>query len=712
MSTTDIEAPPSAETNEDPQALVKYWLDQIAFSERKRKPFITRGRQIVKRYKNKRTLPVTGIPLAQRRMNVLWSNVQTQKPVLFNQVPNANVSRRNPASKDPVGRMAAIVLQNCLQNSLGMEDFAHVINQVVEDRLLPGSGTAMVEYVPTIEKDEIGWQAAETRYIHWEDTITNMARTPQEVWFWGYATYLTRDEVRDQVLKDGGDKQTAQKISQEIALDHKEDKSSSSEAMSKAVVWVIWDSKSKRVLHIATGYTEAPIGVLEPPVDFDGFYPAPRPLVATTSTDSTVPTPDFDQYVDQADEIDMLTQRIGLLAKACRLRGFYPADMDSIKTLMENTGDNDLVPVSNWAMFSERGGAQNVIGYLPIKDIAACLQECISARNDAIEIMYQITGISDIMRGDTEAQETATAQQLKANFGGSRVRESQKDVQRFIRDLLRRKAEVICEHFQLKTIQAMAGVNLLTDQQKQQTLEIIQKLQGYQQQVAQAQQQGMQPPPPPGLPQPPPSVLEALKEPTWEQVMAVLQNEKTRGFVIDVETDSTIEPDQQAQQQRVTEFVTAVVSFLEAAAQIVPVMPQATPMLGEVLGWASRQFKVGDTIQTAIDEFVDDAKKAAAAPKPPSPQDQKAQADVAVAQTGVKTAVIKANAEQTKAQLSVTQAALEHRAAAQEMTQEQQQSAQEHQQNMIEGAQKAALAERQHQQAMEQARQKPNVGAQ
>lgn len=703
MSEIETGAPPTPETNEDPTKLVRYWLDQISFSERKKKPFITRGRQIIKRYKNRRTLPTTGIPLAQRRMNVLWSNVQTLKPVLFNQVPNANVSRRNQV-KDPVGRTAAIVLQNVLQNSLGMEDFNHVMKQAVEDRLLPGMGTAMVEYMPQIEADEIGWQAAETRYIHWEDTITNVARVPQEVWFWAYASYLTREEVGELVVKSGGKKKEADAISQEIVLDHKEDKSAS-ESQSKAVIWTIWDKNSKRVLHIATGYPKAPLGVLPPPVAFDGFFPAPRPLVATTSTDSTQPTPDFDQYADQADEIDMLTQRIGMLAKALRLRGFYPADMDSIKELLQNTGDNDLVPVSNWAMFQERGGAENVIGWVPIKDVAACLQQCISARQEAISIMYQVTGISDIMRGDTEASETATAQQLKANFGGTRIRESQKDVQRFIRDLLRLKAEVICEHFSLETIQVMAGIQLLTDQQKQQTQQILQAQQQWQQQAQQAQAQGMQPPPPPGFPQPPPEVLEALKEPTWEQVMGVLKNEKLRGFIIDVETDSTIEPDQQAQQQRVTEFVTAVVSFLEAAAQIVPVMPQATPMLGEVLSWASRQFKVGDTIETAIDEFVDQVKKLGEQPKPPSPQDQKAQADVVVAKIGVQTAQVKAGAEQQKANTSLVQTQIEHRAATEKLAQEQQASAQEHQQSMQLGA-------AQHEQAMEQVKQQPNGGAQ
>src|SRR3954469_8927017 len=95
-----------------PEQIAKFWLDNIASAEKKRKPFIARGKQIIRRFKNKRTLTTLGVPIANRRMNVLWSNVQTQKPVLFSQMPKANVSRRNK-TKDPLGRAASIVLQNC-----------------------------------------------------------------------------------------------------------------------------------------------------------------------------------------------------------------------------------------------------------------------------------------------------------------------------------------------------------------------------------------------------------------------------------------------------------------------------------------------------------------------------------------------------------------------------------------------------------------------
>ncbi len=391
---------------------------------------------------------------------------------------------------------------------------------------------------------------------------------------------------------------------------------------------------------------------------------------ATTSNDSTLPTPDFDQYCDQADEIDLLTQRIGMLVKSLRLRGIYPADMEAVKALME-AGDQDLIPYDQWQMISERGGLDKLVLWFPVETIAATLVQCYNAREQAIQVMYQITGISDIIRGATDAAETATAQQLKAQFGGIRSRESQKDVQRLIRDLLRKKAEVISEHFTLEVIQAMSGVKLLTQQQKQTLMQYQQYMAQYQQTAQAAQQQGMQPPPPPSIPQPPPEMIEAMKEPTWEEVMGLLRNEKLRGFVVDVETDSTVEPDQQAQQAAAVQFVTAVTQFVTAWAPVLPMMPQAAPLAGEMLAWATRQWKGADTFEEEIDEFVEQLTKMSEAPKPPDPAQQaeqmkaqteqmKGQTTLQAAQMDQQTEGIRAQAEQGKAKAELVGTLLEH----------------------------------------------------
>lgn len=662
-----------------PRQIADYYLDAIQSAEKRRKPFIARGKQIIKRYKNKRTLTTLGVPIANRRMNVLWSNVQTMKPVLYALPPKANVSRRNK-TKDPVGRVASIVLQNCLQNSLGMEDFSYVMGQVVEDRLLPGAGLAMVEYVPQVEADKVGFQAAETRYLNWQDWVTNPARTWQEVWLFGYKAYLTRKECRDLVLRSSGDQALADDVYKNITLDHREDGKDPDKpgiagvteiGPAKATVWCIWDKNEKQVIQVSPGYGEAPLAILPPPVNFDGFFPIPRPYQSSTSNDSVLPVPDFEQYVDQADEIDLLTQRIATLTQALRLRGLYPADMDSLKQLTE-AGDADMIPYDQWQLIAERGGAEALVIWFPIEAIAKTLVACIQARDKALDIMRQIIGISDIQRGVTDPQETKGAQELKAQYGNIRTKNDQRDVQRFIKNVLQLKAEVICEHFELKNIKDMSGMKLLSEQEKvmvkqalamwQQFNQVMQQYQQAAQQAQQAAQQGQpvalpQPPQQPTVPQPSEEMEEALEEPSWEQVMAVLKNEKLRGFVVDVETDSTIEPDQQAQQQAAAQYVAAVAEFLTAALPIMQAEPDSVDFLGELMSWTTRQWKGADTIEGAVDEFIDKMKKKVeqAKEQPPQPSPE------------VQTAQIKAGAEATKAQAAIQQTQLQAQSDQQEL---------------------------------------------
>jgi hypothetical protein len=65
--------------------------------------------------------------------------------------------------------------------------------------------------------------------------------------------------------------------------------------------------------------------------------------------------------------------------------------------------------------------------------------------------------------------------------------------------------------------------------------------------------------------------------PTIEKVMALLREQRLRPFVLDIETDSTIAPDENAQKQRATEFVTAVGGFMKEALPLVQTVPQAAP---------------------------------------------------------------------------------------------------------------------------------------
>jgi hypothetical protein len=110
--------------------------------------------------------------------------------------------------------------------------------------------------------------------------------------------------------------------------------------------------------------------------------------------------------------------------------------------------------------------------------------------------------------------------------------------------------------------------------------------------------------------------------------MGLLRDERIRPFVLDIETDSTIAPDENAQKQRATEFITAVGGFMNQAFPLVQAMPQAAPIAADMLKFVAGQFRVGREMQGKIEEFADQMAQMAGQQKGPSPEQQKAQAEV------------------------------------------------------------------------------------
>jgi hypothetical protein len=140
-------------------------------------------------------------------------------------------------------------------------------------------------------------------------------------------------------------------------------------------------------------------------------------------------------------------------------------------------GDNNaLIPVDKWMAFSEKGGLKGSIDLLPLDTLANALLQCYRAREDIKGQIYEITGIADIIRGTSFASETATAQQIKGQYAGLRLRAMQEDVAMFAAELIRLKAQVMCMHYQPETILAYAAANQMTPADQQlipQALELL-----------------------------------------------------------------------------------------------------------------------------------------------------------------------------------------------------------------------------------------------
>lgn len=600
---------------------VKYWLEQIEGAQKDHHTWYERGKAVLERYLDKKAVDAA----ASHKMNVLWSNVETIKPALYAKDPNPKVSRRF-RDKDPVGRWAATVLERAASFGFDAYDRGYAIRNAVADYLLPGRGQIWISYRPSIAKEgeteTLEWERVDWRHLNWKDFLHNPARTWDEVWWVAKAEYLSKDEC----LAQGIPKKIIDQMSFAEKKDGEEDKGTN--RVKKAKVWEIWCEPKNSVHFVSKGCPVALKPAAPPGLKLENFFPCPRPLTTTCTTESIIPTPDFVQYQNQADEIDRLTQKINLLTKALRVVGVYDAEQDALGKILENTNENQMIPCENWAVLSQQKGIEGSTSFLPMKDIIATLQECYNARDQAKAVMYEITGISDIVRGASDPNETLGAQQIKTQWGALRIRDRQAEVQRFVRDGIRIEAEIISEAFQLDTLKTMSNAPLLMAQEKQQ-LQQKQQLQAKAQEFAQANpeaaQAALQAQPQLGQLMQPLSLdeLQRLREPTWEEVYGLLQDQKLRSFRIDIETDSTIHADETEEKAARTEFTAGFTSLLTTWGPMVMQYPKLAPLMGEVMMFNVRAFKAADTLEAAIEEFVDGLSQQALLPQPPAPEDPK-----------------------------------------------------------------------------------------
>jgi hypothetical protein len=579
----------------------KYWRE-IERYEKAMSTWKEQGEEIVKLYLDEDREITSKV----RKFALLWSNVETLKPAVYAKTPNVVCSRRFK-DRDPVGRVAAEILERCANTTLDLYHADEVFKHVRDDRLLPGRGQAWVRYeakfntVPAKgEEGQEGYEASYDKlagekacidYVHWSDFGHNVAKTWADVWLVWRRVYKDKDEVTQRFGKD---------IAGKLAYTAKPSEEKTEGAAPRAVIYELWDKRANRTIWMAKEQTDFLEDPSPPPLNFHDFFPCPEPCYASKTSKSLIPTPDYRYYRDQAKEINDLTQKIDSLTGWLILKGFVPSGPsseggDAVNKLVETlesqlNNSTVLIPVESWAGFTEKGGASKLIDWLPLDKVLQALKGAIEAREQLIQDVYQITGISDILRGQSDPNETLGAQELKAQNGSRRVRNAKDEIARFCRDVAALVCEVIAEQFQPSTIEAMSGAKYVPA-----------------------------PPVQPGMPGMAPQAMMAQPAPQAGQVpgeqspsgitfgddvLALLRNDRLRGFRIDIETDSTIQPDEDAEKQRRIEFLDAVGGFLEKGAAILPVMPELAPMASEMLMFTARGFRAGRNLEDVIEKSL------------------------------------------------------------------------------------------------------------
>jgi hypothetical protein len=603
-----------ADAGKPPVGTVRLWLDAIDLADKREEAWRKKADEVTERYRDEKERK-------GYRFNILHTNVSTLAPALYNSTPQPDVRRRF-RDADPVGKAGAQMLERGLSFSVDAYDFDGVMQAVVHDSLLVGRGVPRVRYVPVFSpqaaeasqpsqkpQEEVAWEKAECELVDWKDFRVGPGRRWDEVPWVAFRHRLTREQAVStfgsiagalelDFIMDGAEKQDAREVA---------------DTFKRLTVWEIWDKERREIVFIAPCYKDGPLKTEKDTLGLESFFPCPRPLYDVDDPNSLTPLVPYSFYQDQAEELDRLTARITALVKVIKWRGISASDQATLTRLGE-ARDGDLVPVENYHEILANGGFDKSVWLWPIETAVKVLEQLYIARDQVKQVIFEITGVADIMRGQTDPNETLGAQQLKTQWGSLRLQKRQKEVQRLARDLMRMKAEIMAEKFSPQTLMMMTGVQLPTQAQKQQAQQMLAQLQ------QQAQMGGQ-------APQVPPEIEQVLKTPSLEEVMQLIKTDATRGYRIDIETDSTIQADQMQAQKNMGEFVQGTTGFMQAFGEAVLNGQVPPDVVVDLYTGFARNFKLGKQAEDALDRWAEMAQQASQQPKPPTPEEVKMQAE-------------------------------------------------------------------------------------
>lgn len=610
------------------ESLYKYWMKEIQDALKREKKYRKNGQDCVNLYEAKTP---ENTPFA-----ILYSNTETLLPAVYNQTPIPIVQRRYKDA-DPNGKAVAETSTRILKFLVDTEDkdydaFDDLMQATVLDGLITNRGVTRFRYVAHEGSD---YECVYGESVRWDKFIHGYARTWKKVPWVGFEWDMSKDELKKNFPK-------ANLADLRLFSDANTDEDDSTKAedrdelagVKSYKVYEIWDKVTEKLIFLSAVSPDAPLKMVDDPLGLPSFFPVPRPLNFTRKVTTLIPTPLYTHYMAQAAELNELTRRLKAIIKAIKFRGAYNSAVEGIEKMLQ-ADDNEMVPVENVQSMPDGTAMDKLFWTVPTNELAQTAQALYNQREQCKQVIYEITGISDILRGASLASETATAQNIKNQWGTLRLKRMQKEVQRYCREALTIMLEIAAQKFEIPTMRQMTGLQYFSAEEKQRVGAAIQQ----QQQMVQ-----MQPPPQPGqppVPPPPPippEVQAMMQAPTWEEITAIMRNEVALHYKVDIETNSTIDAEAAQDKQDISELLNALSQFLNGVAPLVEQGVLPVEVAKSMLLVVSRRFNFGSQLEDALNQMK--------APEPKA--DPAAEAKTAAVQAQAKVDEQKAQTELRK----------------------------------------------------------------
>jgi hypothetical protein len=580
----------------------KYWCDELKASKDDRQQFIEIANRSIKVYKREHKLDD-----CERQMSVWWSLVNTLLPAYFSRIPKVDVELRKKRGKEEE-RLAGLIWEAGTQYAIEEHfDFQSIGYQSVLQFILTGQGVLWARYQATFEpkdyefalikgdddsysdakgnkydgetyekdgrphaKETIETKSGERAIIdniNYNDFRTSVSRSPEEISWKARRSYLDRAKCYALFGKEKAELFNYNSYPEEKAQDKKE----SHDFEGKAEVWEIWCKDSEKVYHLHQGGKEKFCEASDIPVKYNGFWPCIE-INANTEPNSVVPFSDYKECEDLLVEVERLTTRIHATIQAIRANFIYDAILgDKVEQLLE--GDLKGLPVTQSASMKQKGGLGASIEFLDIAPFIQSLEILIQSREQTLSKLYEITAASDLIRGQTVAVKTATANQLESNYASLRFSVRREQVAKFLTGGIKKIGEIIASKFDSQTIYEMSQGEEISAQIKEPSL----------------------PSPSPGQPPMQPAPIPPYEK--FKLLIAILKDNTLRNYKLDIESDSIVELDQRADRAERVDAMTSAGAFLNQLEPLIQKAPAAAQYAKAMMRFVMRSYKAGKEIE-------------------------------------------------------------------------------------------------------------------
>lgn len=518
-----------AETNkENRKKLRDEWQKKISAAEKNYADYYDLVKEIRRYYRNDKR---------RNKQNIFWASVETLKPFLYFKQPIPFVVKSRQSTNE-TEVLAATIIERALLWNMKQFDFDSVVKYARNDFLLSGSGVLWEQYNPSfynLGKELIkNHEQVDTVYVSPLSFLTDTEKV--EVWedvnWIARRTCLNLAEMEKNFAPD--------------IVGYLEKRFGDA---ARITVYEIWDKPSKSIYYLSPEYPYDFLEVYEDTLHLSGFFPCPKPIMATMTNDGIIPVPDYVEIKSLLDELDGVNNRMRLTMQALKISGCYDNSFPELASILDK--DVSLVSLSDFDRLKEAGGIKGVIDFAPIGQYIEALQALALRRQNLIDSIYEITGVSDIMRGSSKVGETATAVNKKTNFGTLRNQDRQNDMQRFLKDLLRIKAEIICEQFSPQFLLSFLNLE------------------------------------------------ERNNFDTAVKAVKLLKSEKLRSMTIDLETDCCYDPEQE--EERTLKVLHNINEIITMAFDIVSKQPALLPLYCKMLKSAVATMPNARQFETVLD---------------------------------------------------------------------------------------------------------------